>query len=277
MSPIDQWPRLDVSHFLALIVETAFLGFFCSLLLQTVQALAYRAKQRQSTLFSPMLLTALVLSLTITGNWLTELKEAYDAFILPSNPSSLNHSGLSHAEIAYLTLENPWNVANSALYVVSTLLGDGFMIYRLYIVWARNKYIIIPPALMSMSLAVTGSMVTYLFSRSAEAPIFATAGAWITASFTLTLICNLYSTSLIAFKIYLSNRRLARLHTQRVGFNKIMEILVQSAALYSFCLILSLATYIASSNLVLITVGATNPIIVRFSFQCIMAITQWIS
>lgn len=153
MSPIDQWPRLDVSHFLALIVETAFLGFFCSLLLQTVQALAYRAKQRQSTLFSPMLLTALVLSLTITGNWLTELKEAYDAFILPSNPSSLNHSGLSHAEIAYLTLENPWNVANSALYVVSTLLGDGFMIYRLYIVWARNKYIIIPPALMSMSLA----------------------------------------------------------------------------------------------------------------------------
>lgn len=56
-----------------------------------------------------------------------------------------------------------------------------------------------------------------------------------------------------------------------------MEILVQSAALYSFCLILSLATYIASSNLVLITVGATNPIIVRFSFQCIMAITQWIS
>lgn len=79
----------------------------------------------------------------------------------------------------------------------------------------------------------------------------------------ITERCNLYSTSLIAFKIYLSNRRLAQslLHTQRNGFNKLMEILVQSAALYSFCLILSLATYIASSNRVLITVGATNPII----------------
>ena len=43
------------------------IGFFCSLLLQTVQVLAYRAKQRRSTLFSPMLLTALVLSLTVTG------------------------------------------------------------------------------------------------------------------------------------------------------------------------------------------------------------------
>lgn len=123
------------------------IGFFCSLLLQTVQVLAYRAKQRQSTLFSPMLLTALVLSLTITGvcfvsfshpeltllhqNWLTELEEAYHAFILPSNLSCSNQSGLSHAEIAYLTLNDPWNVANSALYVVSTLLGDGFMVSSL--------------------------------------------------------------------------------------------------------------------------------------------------
>ncbi|KIK09403.1 hypothetical protein K443DRAFT_118448 [Laccaria amethystina LaAM-08-1] len=212
----------DVSMFKSLRI-----GFFCSLL-QTIQVLAYRAKQRQSILFSPMLLTALVLSLTITGNWLTESEEAYHAFILPSNLSCSNYSGLSHAEIAYLTLENPWNVANSALYVGSTLLGGGFMIYRLYIVWARNNYIIIPPALMSMSLAVTGSMVNYLFFRSAEAPIFATAGDYSllhtdthphALSNMITERCNLYSTSLIAFKIYLPNRRLAQLHTERIGFN----------------------------------------------------------
>ena len=60
-------------------------------------------------------------------NWLTELEEAYHAFILPSNLSCSNYSGLSHAQIAYLILENPWNVANSAFYVASTLIGDGFM------------------------------------------------------------------------------------------------------------------------------------------------------
>ncbi|CAA7263366.1 unnamed protein product [Cyclocybe aegerita] len=261
MSPRDHTPRLDGSQLAALIFETACNGVFWVLLVQAVEALWSRAKARHESFFRPMTFTGLALFITITGHWLMDFLTAFQAFILPQDVEyTVQAFSLNPAETVYLTLADPKTVAGSAFYVSTTLLGDMFMIYRLYIVWSRNKYIIIPPIILCTALAVTGSMVTYLFSQSTE-PIFATAGAWITSCFVLTFICNFYSTFLIAFKIFMTNRKLGRGKTDNLGMSKIMEILVESAALYSCCVILSLATYVAESNTQYAMVAVTNPII----------------
>ncbi|KAF8879828.1 hypothetical protein BD779DRAFT_1446664 [Infundibulicybe gibba] len=203
-----------------------------------------------------MSITAGILFATITGRWFINITLAFDAFIQPTSPGyCVTPTSLNPAERVYLNLPHPKNVMTSALYVTMTIVGDAFMVYRLYIVWARNKAIIVFPSLLCIALAATGGMVTYLFSQ-AKTPIFDTAGAWITASFILTFLCNLYSTSLIALRIHWSNRSLGRAPTD--GMMKITEILVESAVLYSVCVVLSLGTYVGGSNAQFVFVAAVS-------------------
>ncbi|TFK32169.1 hypothetical protein BDQ12DRAFT_728920 [Crucibulum laeve] len=261
MSPRDHLPRLDGSQLAALILESLLNGYFHVLLIQCLQALYARSKLRQESFFRPMSITAIFLFVMISGHWIVDFLTAFEAFIRPRVPGfCVDPAALTPAEKVYLNLADSKAVLGSAFYVASTLTGDAFMIYRLYIVWARNKFIIIPPIILCIALAVTGSMVTYLFSQ-AKQPIFAAAGNWITSCFVLTFLCNLYSTSLIAIRIFMSNRQLARVHSHGIGLTKIFEILVESAALYSCCVILSLSTYLAHSNVQFVTVAMTNPII----------------
>ncbi|KAJ2913497.1 hypothetical protein MD484_g6925, partial [Candolleomyces efflorescens] len=260
------WPRVDKAGFLGMVIETALLGIFFGLYYKTMSVLVERSRRDTLNLFSrPIFWVAIILCCAIIGNWVTGVAIAWRAFILPSEtvfyfgPGTVQELYPSVAR--YLMAYDPWYVANSAFYIIVTVFADGFMAYRLHIVWDRNWWIIIPPVLMCISLVVTGSMVTWHFARSATSPIYTTAGSWATASFALTLACNLYSTSLIALRIFLSNRRLANSKTDRRGVLKITEILVECASLYSVFLIISLVTYAAGSNVCYISVAATNPII----------------
>ncbi|RXW22066.1 hypothetical protein EST38_g3800 [Candolleomyces aberdarensis] len=185
-------PRVDQAGFLGMVIETALLGVFFCLFYKTMSVLVERSRRDALNLFSrPILWVAIVLCCAIIGNWVTGVAIAWHAFILPSN--TVFHFGpgtgqeLYPSVARYLMAYEPWYVANSAFYVIVTVFADGFMAYRLHIVWDRNWLIIIPPFLMWISLIVTGSMVTWLFSRSARSPVYATAGSWATASFALTL------------------------------------------------------------------------------------------
>ncbi|KAF8899805.1 hypothetical protein CPB84DRAFT_1780028 [Gymnopilus junonius] len=141
---------------------------------------------------------------------------------------------------------------------MTMVIGDWFLIYRLYIIWSGNFLTVILPTLLSIGVLVCGSIVSHLFSR-ADATVFAVAQKWITATFSLSVACNIYSTSLIAFKL-IGPRHELRFY----GFRKrILEVLVQSAAVYCVLSILVLSFSLASTNLVYIATSLTNPAIVR--------------
>lgn len=167
------------------------IGIYFVLLIQCIEALLYRAKMRNETLFKPMPITAAVLFMTITTvrlpwfpfppnhivyrwlqHWILDLWLAFEAFIQPVSPGyCVTPTSLNPAERVYLNLPDPKNILTSAFYVLTTLVGDGFMvrplsvrislmllnslqqIYRLYIVWGRNRFIIIPPIILCIALA----------------------------------------------------------------------------------------------------------------------------
>jgi len=262
MSPRDHLPRLDGTQLAAVILESLFYGIYFVLLIQCGEALLFRAKTRNESILKPMPLTAIILFITITTHWILDILLAFEAFIRPVNEGyCVVAGGLNPAEMVYLNLPDVKNVLTSAFYVITTLVGDGFMIYRLYIMWSRNIIIAIPPVIMCLALAVTGGMVTYLFSQ-ATTPLFQAAGAWITACFVLTFVCNLYSTGLIAFRLFRSNRQFNRVSMEiGSGVSKVMEILVESAVLYGICITLALGTYVGNSNVQFAVVSINNPVI----------------
>ncbi|KAF8064872.1 hypothetical protein FPV67DRAFT_1671177 [Lyophyllum atratum] len=262
MSPRDHLPRLDGTQLAAVLAESLFYGIYFVLLIQCTEALIFRAKTRGENLLKPMPITAAVLFVTITVHWVLDLMLAFEAFIRPTDPGyCVTPTGLNPAEKVYLNLPDVKNVLTSGFYVLTTLVGDGFMIYRLYIVWSRNYFIIIPPVIMCVALSITGGMVTYLFSQ-ATTPLFQAAGAWITSCFVLTFLCNLYSTGLIAFRIFRSNKQFGRASVDLgSGVNKIIEILVESAVLYGICITLALGTYVGNSNVQFAVVAINGPVI----------------
>lgn len=263
----EGWPRLDAAHLAAMIIETALFGLYIGAFYRMIGTFRKSSKGSRAMLSRARFWFAVLLFLCITGNWVTELMILWRAFI-PSTDTTYNFGpetgqGLpSFARYFKFEVNSPLNVANTIFYVLVTLLGNLFMIFRLYIIWSRRWWISVPPLLLCIGIAVSGLMTAVLFSQStANARIFETARAWITSYFAMCLTCNLYSTCLICYQIFTSNTQLALFKLEKVGRNKVPYVFVQSAAVYSPLLLISLITYVLNSNLVYISVDMTSPVI----------------
>ncbi|KAG6829634.1 hypothetical protein H0H92_003967 [Tricholoma furcatifolium] len=222
MSPRDNLPRLDGTQLAATLAESLFYGVFFVFLIQCGEALLYRAKVRGESIFKPMPITAVVLFCTITAHWILDLILVFQAFILPLDSEYCMTPGSpNHAELVYLNLPDIKNVLTSAFYVLTTLIGDGFM----------------------------------------------AAGGWVTSCFLLTFLCNLYSTGLIAFKIFQTQRQFKKINMEfAFGMAKVMEILVESAVLYGLCITISLGTYVGNSNVQFAVVAINSPVIQQSTY-----------
>ncbi|KAF8905287.1 hypothetical protein CPB84DRAFT_1823357 [Gymnopilus junonius] len=236
-------PRLDGTRLIAVVLESVCYGILIVLLVLCLIVLRKRAKERGQTIFRPIFLVTCLLFTTITGHWISAVIELYWAFIPPRDVGyCVAPFGKTPAEAAFLTLKNPFNIAGS--------------VYRLFIIWAKNFFIVIPPIVMSTGDLVCGIAVAYQFSRVDE-PYFIAAKEWITALYAVSVGCNIYSTSLISLKLISPG---ANVHFQGIR-KKVVEVLVQSAALYCLLAILILSFSLASTNLLFIATSLTNPVV----------------
>lgn len=102
-------------------------GIFLALWVQCLGVLLERSKQRSEKIFKPLSVTAIFLFLSIVGHWLLSCARAFDAFIFAQDHATPS-SPFPPAIVVYLNLAEPKSVASSALYVLTTLVGDAFMV-----------------------------------------------------------------------------------------------------------------------------------------------------
>ncbi|KAI8992756.1 hypothetical protein BD414DRAFT_482116 [Trametes punicea] len=128
---------------------------------------------------------------------------------------------------ASVFFDNTLGSCRFAIYVTQTLIGDGFMIYRLYIVWSSNLKVVILPAV----LLVIGTAAGYVSVVNLFGPITPL------VFFGLSFFTNILSTILIMWRILRSAYGPAapKLMTRRFSlkYRKVVEAIVQSAAIYS--------------------------------------------
>lgn len=262
-------PRLDAVQLVLIVAESGLYGIFLVFLVSALEAIRQRRKRGDPCIL--LLSVSVCLCITITAHLVLDVARAFDAFILldpvPTQP------GASAATLFFEDLSNRKYVAASCFYVVTTCVGDAFMIYRLYIVWGRNPWIIIPPTIVQAGLSAVGGVIQWLVAAKANGSIFQTVGGWITAWFVLTFCTNTYCTLLIAYKVWLTKRNVSRMgSTQPSPVQRVINALIQSAAIYSFCLLLSLALYVQKSN-VQFVLASTNCPTVGIAFTMIAART----
>ncbi|KAF8582243.1 hypothetical protein K439DRAFT_1351653, partial [Ramaria rubella] len=190
----------------------------------------------------PMLATSILIFCMLTAHWILNVARAFDAFI--------KFRDIDGGPIAYYSnLSETKNVIKSGLLVATILTADVIMVWRLYIVWARNHWIIIPTVCSVIAyVAVAGTAATFQFSQLSPgvAPFHGASATWIATTFATTLATNVYATVMICFRIWRHNRAMRVLgHSD---LTSTIVIIVESAAIYSLGMAVTFFSFLARSN-----------------------------
>ncbi|KAF8325935.1 hypothetical protein F5887DRAFT_1199493 [Amanita rubescens] len=141
----------------------------------------------------------------------------------------------------------------STLYVAQTLLGDALVIWRCYLAWDKNIFIVGFPILLLLGSTATGIGILYYFDRVVpDSDIFVTQlQQWIVSFFSMTLATNLIGTSYAyAFVSSLTgyggiNNKGIRRSNKRLY--PVLLLIVESGAIYSAALLVLLILYKSDS------------------------------
>ncbi|PCH35876.1 hypothetical protein WOLCODRAFT_140118 [Wolfiporia cocos MD-104 SS10] len=230
-------------------IESFTYGVFFVLSISSIWLLKHRhdhinkaTKSAVSTIYtSPMFLGAVALLTTISAHWFLTCTRLFQAFVHFDNGTD---PLLFYADLRQLT-----EVVKTGFLMASLVIGDAMVIYRLWTIWNHNLYVIIFPACTLVGLTVCGVGITYQFTQYTigEDVFISAAGRWITSDCVFTLCTNVYSSVMIAWRVWNSHRSV-----KSYGGGNLMKVLatfVESAALYTSWTIFFFASYQSHSNL----------------------------
>jgi len=117
------------------------------------------------------------------------------------------------------------------------VLADALMVYRTWVIWNHNIYIIVIPSLTFVVTVISGVyFVNLQHHTSVQTSVFATTITQWTITFLLcSFFTTVYATGVIVFKLWRNQIAMQNcgVSTNSSVFNRITKIIVESAALYS--------------------------------------------
>ncbi|KZT10078.1 uncharacterized protein LAESUDRAFT_645450 [Laetiporus sulphureus 93-53] len=190
---------------------------------------------------TPLFMSAILITTTATAHWILTVVRFFQAFVL--------FEGGAAPELFYADLSQTTEVVKTAFLISTLIISDIMFAYRLWIVWSYNFWVVMVPALAVTGLCVSGIGIVYELTRlsTADTVFVSQAAHWITADYSFTFITNVYSSCLIAWKVWRSSRK-----ASAYGGGQLMRVLatiVESAGTYTLYVIVFFAAYESGSNL----------------------------
>ncbi|KAK0226963.1 hypothetical protein EDD85DRAFT_958207 [Armillaria nabsnona] len=250
---------IEAAEFIAIIVESVLYGFAALLISITLWALTHERNKHELSIVT--LVGVCALALLSTLHLVADGIYAYQGFIT------------SEGDDAYFLDSTKFTFKNT-VYFLETLLADGILIYRCYIVW-QNVLVIAFPILGWIGTVVAGAHTIWSIAGepgialNKDAIFVQQTGKWVVSFYSVALATNISATFILATKLWIAHRRTVKYfgsmstHTSRSSFYPIILVIVECGALYSLALIAMLATYLLKSNaayLVIDLIGQIIPI-----------------
>ncbi|KAH7890367.1 hypothetical protein F5I97DRAFT_16588 [Phlebopus sp. FC_14] len=216
----------------------------------------------------PMIFASITMFVLSTVHVAADIQRLLEAFIFNTDAN------------AYLAQVNTalYSVKSTA-YAAQTLVGDGFVLYRLYLVWNGDRRVVFPISICFIASIGTLHIVHTVvfltseflgvgigalqgFARaSPTTPIFITElQNWVVSFFSLTLFTNFSCTSLIAMRILWVHHRANTAISDRSLVSAAI-VIIESGAIYSVCLIILLSLYLSNSFAQYLMLDAVTQII----------------
>ncbi|KAJ7699675.1 hypothetical protein B0H17DRAFT_1196280 [Mycena rosella] len=175
--------------------------------------------------------------------------------------------------IYFLDMASTEHVLQESFYIANSVIGDGILIWRMFIVWNRNWWLCGPFLALLTATTICGYIAVSHLARFAPLdPVFLAAlGQWILSTWSLSLVTQVGATLLIAYRIWVNtawNMKTGSSHAN------VFWMVVESGAVYSFTTVILLALYVSKLNSGAIVGGALGQlscliptsIIVRIGF-----------
>ncbi|KAG1725173.1 uncharacterized protein EDB91DRAFT_1169289 [Suillus paluster] len=227
---------VDEANLISTVLEGILYGFSVLMFMGTIWTFTYKCRIKDinrpiaavATLMFLLSTVHLVVGIIRIDDGLVKYRDTY-----PGGPMAFfanSTEGTFTVKDAILTLQ--------------TLLGDGVVIYRCYVVW-RSVWVIVVPCIMWWGVAAFGICMVYIISQQQTDTA---TGTWIIMTFiVLTMATNLLGSGLLAYRIWITERNVSTvLITKRK--RPILRVLVDPAILYSVATCCSLISFLCSSN-----------------------------
>lgn len=189
---------LQAAELAGTLLESLLVGGYLVLL---SGALYLMFTSRRGAVNRIVLSVSLLLFIAISLHWGISLSRAHDAFV--------THAPQSNGTLLYLTNTQSWKMMASLItYGQCGFLMDILLTWRLYIIWSKKIHIVFLPALCVMTGEVCSAVQLHLISTSSivAATHKSTSGKWAIASYSLSFFVNIYSTTLIIYRIISGNK-----------------------------------------------------------------------
>ncbi|KAG1827778.1 hypothetical protein EV424DRAFT_596629 [Suillus variegatus] len=253
MASTDTGMPLDAAAIMSTVLEGILYGFSVLMFIGTIWTFTYKKRMRDVN--RPIAAVAVFLFLLSTMHMVIDIIRVEDGLVKYRN----TFPGGPAAFFADYTQET--YVVKTTVILMQTLLADGVVVYRCYVVW-QSVWVAILPCMMWCAIAVCGSYMVYDLSLASDAESVFTnqTGRWVAAFIVFTFATNLVSSGLLAYRIWTIERSVSTIRTRR-GIRPIVRVLVDAAALYSATTFSAIICFALSNNGTYVIGDLINPII----------------
>jgi len=247
---------LDQAFIVAIWLESVFYGILIPVFVSSVYVILHKRKLLERVNV-PMLLAAILMFLLSTAHMGINVYRLLQGYVLDNTTPG--------GAVAFLySLTEPTQKAKDAIYCTQSLLGDVLNIYRSWLVWNKNIWVVIFPIMLWFPTAVVGYYIPgYLFEASKWNDNVFTSNfrIYITIWYTLALVQNLITTSLIAIRLWYYERKAGPYRTGNFSLSPIIHIIVESASIYVAAQLVLLITFVSSDNAQYVLLEIITPIV----------------
>ncbi|KAI0370321.1 hypothetical protein BV20DRAFT_944170 [Pilatotrama ljubarskyi] len=280
--------RLDLAAVVSTSLEAVLYGFSIFMFGVTIYILRRNTLLLDRPMNYPMVAVSCALLICSTAHIIIDIVRISDGLVLYRDT-------FQGGPIAFFALPSQSTfVAKNIVYSLQTLIGDGVLIYRGYVVWHSWRVVAFPIVLWITVLGklryiswnygtliwaivnfpVTSIMCIYsvatLPASTAGTVFLPSVGQWITAFFASTLATNFIATSILAYKICITNLRAPRGHAG--SLLHVVRIIADAGLLYSATLTSALICFARKSNGQYIVLDIITPVIAITFYMVIIRV-----
>ncbi|KAH8834365.1 hypothetical protein DL96DRAFT_1580333 [Flagelloscypha sp. PMI_526] len=244
-------PTFAASAFVSLFVESVLYGLFALTYAISTYALVRRRSVWTRSRWV-LLLVSTVMFFFATVHLIINFWRDYNAFLSSSNPQMwLVNRGTRTGEY----------VGKNVLWHAQIILGDAFLIWRLFIVYSRKRLVWIPffTGFIASIITAIGALVQQTM-RDPKVSIFSSAYKdWPLSFFVLSLFVNTGSSLLIAFRVWRVHRQATTIRTS--GLLRVAAIVIEAAGAYAASILVTFVLYFVNSGALKITMDVTMQLV----------------
>ncbi|KAI0760049.1 hypothetical protein C8Q74DRAFT_1208601 [Fomes fomentarius] len=200
----------------------------------------------------------LLMFLIVAVDLIVELVRAWHAFSVSGPTGDI----LADPAKFYSNAATPESLVKNSITVALAIISDVIMVYRTFIVWNFSMWtILLPSALLCADIAM-GIWSTWTLSQTkvGDNLILADVTVRVKYFFIITFCLNALCASLICWKIWRITSRVASYTSTDRTTNRILEVIIESAALYCAHLFALIVSDSIGSNVFFIFLDCLPPV-----------------